>query len=309
MVCFSVVTTTKNYIVPEKAQKEGKNMAKNKIFAHNMNEETVKNMQKVLDYLFLEAFESDRLRTVYKDRKRELDNKNTMILSLVCTDKRYKALEEECAALKNECKMLENQNIALKNYVTGFLFDQKSGRGKDKKITEGFYTKLGINADFVEKYYSSKTGREKAIGNLVKGFGLNLSEKLVQTLCNSLGITLGYRATGTNDTLKGTFVKEQSLVACQKVFGRALVQFLADRCNSLNVHTIDEKVSIPEMVVCEYNEDGTKLLDYVIKDADGNDENGIDANHHEKECAPVPKDSEKITETLKDYEDKVKSVK
>ena len=117
------------------------------------------------------------------------------------------------------------------------------------------------------------------------------------------------KQTGTNDTLKGTFVKEQSLVACQKVFGRALVQFLADRCNSLNVHTIDEKVSIPEMVVCEYNEDGTKLLDYVIKDADGNDENGIDANHHEKECAPVPKDSEKITETLKDYEDKVKSVK
>ena len=53
----------KNYIVPEKAQKEGKNMEKNKIFEHNMNEETVKNMQKVLDYLFLEAFESDRLIT------------------------------------------------------------------------------------------------------------------------------------------------------------------------------------------------------------------------------------------------------
>lgn len=284
-------------------------MAKNKIFAHNMNEETIKNMQTILDVLFVEAFESDRLRTAYKDKKRDLDNKKTAILSLVFTDRKYKALDEEIAGLEKECKKLESQNDALKNYITSFLFDQKTGRGKDKKITDGFYTKLGINADFVEKYYSSKTAREKAIGTLVKGFGLNLNEKLVQTLCSSLGITLGYRATGTNDTLKGTFVKEQSLVACQKVFGRALVQFLATRCNSLNVHTIDEKASIPEMVICQYNDDNTKLLDYVIKDADGNDENGIDANHREKECVPVPKDSEKITETLKDYEDKVKSVK
>lgn len=309
MVCFSVVTTTKNYIVPEKAQKEGKNMAKNKIFAHNMNEETVKNMQEILDYLFLEAFESDRLRAAYKNKKRDLDTKKVAILSLTFTDKKYKVLDEEIKALEKECGKLENQNATLKNYVTSFLFDQKSGRGKDKKITEGFYTKLGINEDFVKAYYKSERTRLAVIRGLVKGFGLDLNEQLVKSLINSLGITLGYRATGTNDTLKGTFVKEQSLVACQKVFGRALVQFLADRCNSLNVHTIDEKVSIPEMVVCEYNEDGTKLLDYVIKDADGNDENGIDANHHEKECAPVPKDSEKITETLKDYEDKVKSVK
>lgn len=284
-------------------------MAKNKIFAHNMNEETIKNMQTILDYLFLEAFESDRLRGAYKDKKRDLGNKKTAMLSLVFTDKKYKALEEEVSALEKECKKLENQNTALKSYVSGFLFDQKEGRGKDKKVTEGFYTQLGINADFVKAYYESERTRLAAIRGLVKGFGLDLNEQLVKSLIKSLGITLGYRATGTNDTLKGTFVKEQSLITCQKVFGRALVQFLASRCNSLDVHTIDEKVSIPEMVVCQYNDDGTELLDYVIKDADGADENGIDANHHEKECVPAPTDATEYTDTLKEQEQAVNKTK
>lgn len=277
-----------------------------KIFAHNMNDKSIKTMQWILDALFVWAFESSTLSKDHRDIVGVRDTKKAAMLSLATSDPDYKKLENEVAALSAAIEGIESKQSALKTYISGLLFDQKSGRGKEKKVVPGLYSSLGIGADFVYEYYKSESSRNAAIKNLVASFGLDLNDQLVRSLCKSLGISLGYRATSSKDTMSGIFIKEQSILTCQKIFGRALVQFLSARCDSLIVHTVEEKAAVPEFVTCRYSSDGKTLLDYQIKEVTTPDENGIKPGGHKKECSPAPADAAGYTDRLRQQEEKVK---
>lgn len=198
-------------------------MAK-KVFFGKISEETVKNLNKLSEVLFVSAHEGRRL----SDEKKK------------ATAERDKAVEEgtKTAEHDNAIRAITNKQKALSSFRRETLFDHKDESGES---VDGLFSTMGINGDLYTAYIlmqnEGKRGEYlKAIKGVLSAMGMDCTENLTSALANTLTTSVGRVKTSRNAELKGEFTKDATRVAFCELFARRLLEQVAKTCDKVTVY-------------------------------------------------------------------------
>ena len=198
-------------------------MAK-KVFFGKISEETVKNLNKLSEVIFVSAYEGRRL----SDEKKK------------ATAERDKAVEEgtKTAEHDNAIRAITYKQKALSSLRRNTLFDHKD---EAANAIDGLFSIMGINNALYESYIlmqnEGKRGEYlKAIKGVLSAMGMDCTENLTSALANTLTTAVGRVKTSRNAELKGEFTKDATRVAFCELFARRLLEQVAKTCDKVTVY-------------------------------------------------------------------------
>lgn len=198
-------------------------MAK-KVFFGKINEETVKNLNKLSEVIFVSAHEGRRL----SEEKKK------------ATADRDKAVEEgtKTAEHDNAVRAITYKQKALSSFRRETLFDHKN---EADNAIDGLFSIMGINNALYEAYIlmqnEGKRGEYlKAIKGVLSAMGMDCTENLTSALANTLTTAVGRVKTSRNAELKGEFTKDATRVAFCELFARRLLEQVSKTCDKVTVY-------------------------------------------------------------------------
>lgn len=198
-------------------------MAK-KVFFGKINQETINNLNKLSEVIFVSAHEGRRL----SEEKKK------------ATADRDKAVEEgtKTAEHDNAIRAITYKQKALSSFRRETLFDHKN---EADNAIDGLFSIMGINNALYEAYIlmqnEGKRGEYlKAIKGVLSAMGMDCTENLTSALANTLTTAVGRVKTSRNAELKGEFTKDATRVAFCELFARRLLEQVSKTCDKVTVY-------------------------------------------------------------------------
>lgn len=195
-----------------------------KVFFGKINEETVKNLNKLSEIIFVSAHEGRRLSEEKK----------------IATSERDKAVEEgtKTAEHDNAVRAITYKQKALASFRRETLFDHKDDADN---AVDGLFSIMGINSALYEAYIlmqnEGKRGEYlKSIKGVLSAMGMDCTENLTSALANTLTTAVGRVKTSRNAELKGEFTKDATRVAFCELFARRLLEQVSKTCDKVTVY-------------------------------------------------------------------------
>lgn len=198
-------------------------MAK-KVFFGKINQETINNLNKLSEVIFVSAHEGRRLS---EEKKKATSNRD-------------KAVEDgtKTAEHDNAIRAITYKQKALSSLRRNTLFDHKD---EADNAVDGLFSIMGINNALYEAYIlmqnEGKRGEYlKAIKGVLSAMGMDCTENLTSALANTLTTAVGRVKTSRNAELKGEFTKDATRVAFCELFARRLLEQVAKTCDKVTVY-------------------------------------------------------------------------
>lgn len=197
-----------------------------KIMFGAISEETVKNLNKLSELIFVSAFEGRRLSEA----------------GTVARNERAKAEKDGAESMveyDNAIRKVQYMQKAMGTMRRETLFDHKDADGNN---VQGLFSTMGIDGELYKAYILMQTEDKRgayydSIKKVLSALGIDVKENLSRTLANNLSVAVGRIKAGRNANLRGEFTKDATQTAFCETFALRLLEQVSKTCPDVVVYT------------------------------------------------------------------------